>query len=81
MEELIQQTIPEEIRLPNSLDLPEGISEFKFLNELRELSEKNQLLTLTLDLVTIPQLLLLLFNEIFWKTQGGIPHTLPIRPK
>ena len=41
--ELLQQTIPEEIRLPNSLDLPKGISEFKFLNELRELSEKNQL--------------------------------------
>ena len=41
--ELLQQTIPEEIRLSNSLNLPEGISEFKFLNELRELSEKNQL--------------------------------------
>ena len=41
--ELLQQTIPEEIRLQNPLDLPEGISEFKFLNELREISEKNQL--------------------------------------
>ena len=34
IEELLTQTIPEEIRLNSPLSLPKGISENKFLNEL-----------------------------------------------
>ena len=43
IEELLDQTLSAEIRLDRPLDLPEGISEYRFLNELRSLSEENQL--------------------------------------
>jgi glycine dehydrogenase len=43
MEELLTQTIPQEIRLNSPLSLPKGISENKFLNELRALSDENKL--------------------------------------
>jgi glycine dehydrogenase len=43
IEELLSQTIPEEIRLNQALDLPQGISEYRFLNQLRSLSDENQL--------------------------------------
>jgi glycine dehydrogenase len=43
IEELLSQTIPEEIRLKQPMALREGISEFRFLNELRTLSDENQL--------------------------------------
>ena len=43
IEELLTQTIPQEIRLNSPLSLPKGISENKFLNELRALSDENKL--------------------------------------
>ena len=43
IEELLSQTLPEEIRLKHPLTLREGISEYRFLNELRALSDENQL--------------------------------------
>ena len=43
IEELLSQTIPEEIRLKHPLALREGITEYRFLNELRTLSDENQL--------------------------------------
>ena len=43
LEELLKQTIPEEIRLKSPLSLPKGISENKFLSELRSLSYENKL--------------------------------------
>ncbi len=42
IEELIDQTIPTDIRLKGSLALPDGISENEFLNLLQELANKNQ---------------------------------------
>ena len=42
IEELIDQTIPTDIRLKEALDLPDGISENEFLNHLQELSHKNK---------------------------------------
>ncbi|MEN1784725.1 MAG: aminomethyl-transferring glycine dehydrogenase [Bacteroidota bacterium] len=39
---LIEQTIPDDIRLPQKLDLPEGISEHEFLKHIQQLSEKNE---------------------------------------
>nr|WP_299000137.1 aminomethyl-transferring glycine dehydrogenase [uncultured Allomuricauda sp.] len=42
MEQLIQETIPNEIRLKSPLDLPEGISEHEFLSHIQKLSEKNK---------------------------------------
>ena len=43
LEELLKETIPEEIRLKSPLLLPKGISENKFLSELQSLSDENKL--------------------------------------
>ena len=42
VEELLDQTIPENIRLKNDLNIPEGISEMEFLKEIKKLSSLNQ---------------------------------------
>lgn len=42
IDELIQQTVPEKIRLNKKLNIAEGISEFEYLNHLREIESKNQ---------------------------------------
>ena len=43
LKELIDETIPQSIRLSHSLDLPEAESEASFLDELRKTSSLNQL--------------------------------------
>src|SRR3990167_7532833 len=43
MEELIEQTVPEEIRLHHPLNLPSAVSEEEALIELKELASRNQL--------------------------------------
>ncbi|MGX1929881.1 aminomethyl-transferring glycine dehydrogenase [Flagellimonas sp. 2504JD4-2] len=42
MEQLINETIPDEIRLKKPLDLPKGISEHEFLNHIQQLADKNK---------------------------------------
>jgi glycine dehydrogenase len=42
LDELINQTIPSDIRLKENLNLPEGISENEFLHLLQNLSNKNR---------------------------------------
>ena len=42
MEQLIHETIPNDIRLNAPLDLPKGISEHEFLGHIQKLSEKNK---------------------------------------
>lgn len=42
IEQLIEETIPNNIRLKNELNLPKAISELEFLNEFKILAEKNQ---------------------------------------
>ena len=42
IEQLLEETIPEKIRLKNDLDIPEGISEMEFLKEIKKLSSLNQ---------------------------------------
>jgi glycine dehydrogenase len=41
LEDLIDQTIPASIRLKESMDLDEGISEFEYLNRIRNVASKN----------------------------------------
>src|SRR6185436_7600758 len=43
LNELIEKIIPSSIRLSDELNIPEGMSEFEFLKELRETANKNQL--------------------------------------
>lgn len=42
MEQLIYETIPDDIRLKKQLDLPSGISEHEFLTYIQNLAEKNK---------------------------------------
>ncbi|MEZ4811553.1 MAG: aminomethyl-transferring glycine dehydrogenase [Allomuricauda sp.] len=42
MEQLIYETIPDDIKLKKPLNLPQGISEHEFLNHIQELSQKNK---------------------------------------
>lgn len=42
LEQLINETIPDDIKLKEPLDLPEGISEHEFLNHLHGLAQKNK---------------------------------------
>ncbi|WP_343485477.1 aminomethyl-transferring glycine dehydrogenase [Allomuricauda sp. d1] len=42
MEQLIQETIPDDILLKNPLDLPNAISEHEFLSHVQKLGEKNK---------------------------------------
>ena len=43
IDELIDQTIPQSIRLAEPLNIPDGINEFQFLNHIREVGAKNKL--------------------------------------
>ncbi len=43
VDELIQQTVPESIRLKNVPDLPAPLTEAEFLNKIREIASKNKL--------------------------------------
>ncbi|MEO5570738.1 MAG: glycine dehydrogenase (aminomethyl-transferring), partial [Bacteroidia bacterium] len=43
LDELIEKIIPSSIRLSDELNIPEGMSEFEFLKELRETANNNRL--------------------------------------
>lgn len=42
VEQLIDETVPEQIRLPKDLNLPQATSEFAFLAKFKELASKNK---------------------------------------
>ncbi len=41
IDRLIEETIPAQIRISNDLNIPEAVSEFEFLNQLKEIADKN----------------------------------------
>lgn len=43
LDELIDQTVPASIRLPQPLNLPEGMNEFEYLNHLKAIGSKNKI--------------------------------------
>lgn len=43
MEELMDKTIPPQIRLKDGLNLPEGMNEFEYQNHINKIGEKNKL--------------------------------------
>ena len=43
LEQLIDKTIPQKIRLPGPLKLPEAMSEYDYLNHIRNLGKKNRI--------------------------------------
>ena len=40
---LIEETIPGSIRMKNKLNLPDGINEYEYLNNLKEIASKNKI--------------------------------------
>lgn len=43
IDELINQTVPENIRLKSKLELPAALSEYEYLNKIKEIASKNKL--------------------------------------
>ena len=43
IDELINKTVPKSIRLEHPLNLPEGISEYEYLNTIKEIASKNKI--------------------------------------
>lgn len=43
VDQLIDQTIPDDIRLKDDLNIDEGLSEYEYLNHIRKLSQKNKI--------------------------------------
>lgn len=43
LDELIDKVVPEDIRLKKPLNLPEGMSEYNYINSLRRIASKNKL--------------------------------------
>ena len=81
VEQLLEQTIPGNIRLKNDLNIPEGISEMEFLKEIKKLSSLNQKFKTYIGQVIMILSPPLLFKEIFWKILGGIQLTPLIKQK
>ena len=42
LDELIEQTIPSSIRLDSKINIPDGVSEYQFLNSISSLAKKNK---------------------------------------
>ena len=74
MEELIDKTIPQQIRLPHPLQLPDAISEQEYLSEIKEIAAKNKLFKTYIgqgyyNTITPSVILRNLFENPGWYTQ------------
>lgn len=74
LDELIEQTVPSAIRLKKPLSLPPAQTEFEYLQELKEISLKNQVMRNYIGMgyhgtITPPVILRNLFSNPGWYTQ------------
>ena len=74
MEELISKTVPASIRLKNELNLPAAISEFEYLQEIKQVAAKNKLFKTYIgqgyyDTITPSVILRNVFENPGWYTQ------------
>jgi glycine dehydrogenase len=74
LDELIEQTIPPSIRLKTPVQLPEAVSEHRFLNDLAEIAAKNTLFKSYIgmgfyDCITPPVILRNILENPGWYTQ------------
>jgi glycine dehydrogenase len=74
LEELISKTIPDAIRIKKNLDVPDAISEFQYLSELRKVAAKNKVFKSYIgqgynDTITPSVILRNVFENPGWYTQ------------
>jgi glycine dehydrogenase len=74
LEELIDKTVPPAIRMDHELQLPAGMSEYEYLNHIKEISIKNKLFKTYIgqgyyDTITPPVILRNVFENPGWYTQ------------
>ncbi len=74
LDQLIYETVPDAIRLQRPLDIPEGVSEFQYLQELRETAAKNRVFTSCIGMgyhgtITPSVILRNIFQNPGWYTQ------------
>jgi len=74
LDELIDETIPPQIRLTKQLDLNEPVSEYEFLQNLKEIAEKNKIFRSNIGMgyyptITPPVILRNILENPGWYTQ------------
>ena len=74
IEELINKTIPADIRLKEELNVPQAVSEFEYLNELNEIAQRNKVFKSYIgqgyyDTIVPNVILRSLFENPGWYTQ------------
>ena len=65
IEELIQETVPDNIRLQSTLNLEAPLSEQEYLEHIHQLASKNKVYKSFIGMGYHPSNLPVLFNEIF----------------
>ena len=78
VDELIDQTIPSDIRLKEPLNLPEPMTEREFAEHISELASKNEVFT---SYIGMTQYVRLLSNVTYLKIRFGTLPTLRTRQK
>jgi len=73
LEQLIEETIPENIRLKNELELPEAMTEREYMEHIAEVASKNELFTSYIgmgwyDTCTPPAIIRNVFENPVWYT-------------
>ena len=76
LDELIDKTIPAEIRLQKPLELPEGLTEHEYLNRLRQIARKNRICKTYIGMGYYGTILPPSSSATCWRIRRGI---LPIR--
>ncbi|MFN4255377.1 MAG: aminomethyl-transferring glycine dehydrogenase [Saprospiraceae bacterium] len=74
LDELIEQTVPDSIRLQKPLDLPDALTEYEYLRELKQTASRNRVFRSYIGMgyhgtITPPVILRNLFENPGWYTQ------------
>ena len=81
LDELINQTLPSNIRLDKPLDLPEPMTERSLLSHISDLASKNEVYTSYIGQAgTIPYSLPS-SSVMYWRTPSGTHPILPIKQR
>ena len=81
MEELMDKTIPPQIRLKDGLNLPEGMNEFEYQNHINKIGEKNKLFRTYIGMGYYNTILPGVIQRMYLKIPAGTQHTPLIRLK